>query len=294
MAITLAQKYLRVIDAIYVKESLTSRLDAANGEIDFSGVDTAKILNMSFSGLGDYDRQVGYRNGTLATTWETFQITKDRAIKLDWDRYDNEESLSLLDGKVPMLYTKEKIVPEVDAYRFAKYSAGAGNTANADVVVGTTDVASLIDNGLATMGDKEVPLDDVLIYISWTGLNAMQQKITRILANEGTVNREVYFYNGHPVIPVPQARFNTLVTLHDGDGNWGFEPTAGGYKINFMIVKPDAVKNAVKFTNPKIFTPDQNILKDATCFEARIHHDAFVLSNHADGVYLHRAATANS
>ena len=186
------------------------------------------------------------------------------------------------------------LIPELDAYRLAKYSASAGTSANADITVGTTDVANLIDTGFQALQEGEVPDEGTVIFISPKAYNGLKSKITRILANENEVNKTIELYDGHRVIVVPQARMNTLVTLNDGSGSFGFAPTAGGYKINFMLVHPTAVKNAIKLEMPKIFSPDENQQMDSWKFQIRCYHDAFVLDNKHAGIYLHRAATANS
>ena len=291
--IALATKFLPILDEKYKRESLTSRLDAANGEIEWIGADTVKLAKMTIPGLGNYSRSGGYPHGDVALEWETLQLTKDRGIDLDIDRFDNEETLGQAWGNLVAQFMRLSVVPEIDAYRFAKY-ASAVTPVKADITVGTTDIPALIATAEETMGDNEVPEEGRILYVSSKCYNALQNKITRYLANEGNVSRKVEMYNDMEVVKVPQGRFNTAVTLYDGTANFGFVPTAGGYKINFMIVHPTAVKNAVKFALPKIFTPEENQSKDAWKFQYRHYHDAFVLSEKTTGIYVHAANTANS
>jgi hypothetical protein len=61
-----------------------------------------------------------------------------------------------------------------------------------------------------------------------------------------------------------------------------------------MIVAPDAVRKVVKHRVPRIWTPRENINADAYKFDIRLYHDIFVLDQKVKGIYLHRAATANS
>jgi hypothetical protein len=56
-----------------------------------------------------------------------------------------------------------------------------------------------------------------------------------------------------------------------------------------MLIYPAAILQVVKFSLPKIFTPDENQEKDAWKFQFREYHDAFVYENKAKGVYLHAA-----
>ena len=143
------------------------------------------------------------------------------------------------------------------------------------------------------MGDNEVPEDGRLLYVSEKFYAGLKGKTTRILANENGVNREIEVFNGMEVVRVPQGRFNTAITLNDGTENFGFAPTAGGYKINFMIIHPSAVISVVKHRMPRIFAPEINQKKDAWQFDIRLYHDIFVMDNKVKGIYCHRASTAN-
>ena len=205
---------------------------------------------------------------------------------------DNEETLGIAFGRLVEQFMRTSVVPEIDAFRYAKYSA-AVTPVKADITIGTTDVPALIDTAEQVMGDNEVPTEGRILFISETAYAGLKSKITRILANERGVQRNIEVYDDMRVIRVPQGRFNTAVTLNSGASSFGFAPTAGGYKINFMIVHPSAVKNAVKFELPKIFTPDENQTKDAWKFQYRNYHDAFVLENKVNGIYVHCASTAN-
>lgn len=144
------------------------------------------------------------------------------------------------------------------------------------------------------MDENEVPYEGRILFVSPKAYAGIKAKITRILANEREVQRNIEIYDDMRVVRVPQARFNTAITLYDGSSNFGFVPTAGGFKINFMIVHPSAVKNAVRLALPKIFTPDENQSADAWKFQYREVHDAFVLDNKVNGIYVHAANTANS
>ena len=292
-SIALAQKFLPILDEVYKREALTSRLDAANSEIQWIGADTVKLFKAQIPGLGNYNRSTGYPHADYVSTWETLQLTKDRGVDLMIDRMDNEETLGMAFGTLAGEFMRTQVIPEIDAYRFAKYAA-AVTPVKADITVGSTDVPELIATAEQVMGDNEVPREGRILFISEKAYNGLQSKITRYLANEGAVSRMVESYNGMEVVRVPQGRFNTAVTLYDGSANFGFVPTAGGYKINFMIVHPSAVKNAVKLALPKIFSPDENQSADAWKFQYREYHDAFVLANKVNGIYVHAANTANS
>lgn len=189
---------------------------------------------------------------------------------------------------------------EVDAIRFATYASTSNISAsNADITPGTTDVPSLIDTAESQMNDDEVPEEGRILFVSENAYKGLKAKITRILANENGVQRNIEVFDNMPVIRVPKNRFNTAITLYDGktagqtDGGY-IVPASTSYAINFMIVHPTAVRQITKHVKPRIFSPDVNQDADAWKFDYRIYHDAKVFGNKVKGIYLHRAATANS
>lgn len=299
-SIALAQKYLPILDEVYKRESLTSVLDAANSRVQFIGADTVKLFKTSMDGLGNYSRDNGFVNGGVTGTWETKQLTKDRGRSFMIDTMDNEETLGMAFGTLAGEFLRTKVIPEIDAYRFATYSSWSGvSGTSGDITVGTTDVPAAIETAEGTMNDDEVPSEGRLLYVSETAYRGLKAKITRYLANENGVNTEVEVYNNMRVIRVPKNRFNTAITLYDGstsgqeDGGY-IIPASTSYAINFMIVHPSAVLQVKKHVVPRIFSPQENQLADAWKFDYRIYHDAWLLDNKVKGIYVHKASTANS
>lgn len=117
-SIALAQKFLPILDEVYKREALTSRLDAANGEIQWIGADTVKLFKTAVPGLGNYNRSSGYPHADLTTTWETLQLTQDRGTDLIVDRMDNEESLGMAFGTLVGEFMRTQVVPELDALTY--------------------------------------------------------------------------------------------------------------------------------------------------------------------------------
>ena len=292
-SIALAQNFLGVCDLKYKRESLTAILDAAPGAVDFVGANVCKVYKLSSDGLGDYSRNNGYPTGSVTGTWETLTLTKDRGVELKVDRFDNEESKSMAFGQLADVFMRESVVPELDAYRFSVMSS-AQTLVKADITVGTTDCVGLIDTAEQQMAEDEVPEEGRILYVSPTMYAGIKAKVTRYLANENGVNREIIKFNNMPVIVVPQSRFNTAITLNNGSSTFGFAPTAGGYKINFMIVHPSAVKNVIKAQIPKIFSPDEFQGGDCYALQYRLYHDCFLWDNKKKGIYTHTKSTANT
>lgn len=184
---------------------------------------------------------------------------------------------------------------EIDAYRFAKYAANAGNTVTA-TLSGSDDVADLIQTAEASMDDDEVPAAGRILFINPTIYKYLKGDITRYTLNgDPNVNGEVEIYDNMRVIKVPSARFNTQVTLANPSTN----TDAGGYSatgvdINFMIVHPSAVLQVIKHQVPRLFSPEVNQEADAWKLNYRVYHDCWVLANKTDGIYLHKKASATT
>lgn len=294
-SITLAEKFLPILDGVYKRESLTARLLGANALVRFDGANKVSIFKTSLDGLADYSRANGFVKGSVTAGWESYTLSKDRGVELGVDRMDNEETLGMAFGTLAGEFARVNEVPELDAYRFAKMASANGITsASAAITVGTTDVPALIDTAEQVMGDAEVPTEGRILFVSEKAYAGLKSKITRYLRNEGDVNRNVEMYNDMEVVRVPKGRFNTAVTLYDGTSIFGFAPTAGGYPINFLIVHPSAVLPIVKHEIVKVFSPDENQTADAWKFQIRIYHDLFVLDQKVKGIYCHYDTTPNA
>lgn len=298
-SIALAQKYLPLLDEIYKAESKSAILDSTN--VQFLNANTIKVFKTSMDGLGNYNRNTGFVAGDVTGTWETMTLLRDRGRTFMIDRMDNEETLDLAFGTLVGEFLRTRVIPEVDAYTFAKLAGWSGiDTATAaNVTVGTTDVPALIDEGTRSMGEHEVPKAGRLLFISETAYAGLRAKVVRTVMNDVRgINREIETYDEMPVIRVPQSRFYTAITLYDGVTSGqtagGYVGTSGAYNINFMIVHPSAVVKATKHVLPRIFTPDENQTADAYKFDYRLYHDTFVYDNKVNGIYLHRGATALS
>jgi hypothetical protein len=295
--ITLAQKYLPILDEVYKASARSSVLDAQ--DVRFVNANTVQLFKMSMDGLANYNRSTGFVTGDVEGKWEDMVLSKDRGRAFIIDAMDNEETIGMAFGKLAGEFIRTKVAPEIDAYTFATL-AGTSSilSANADIVVGTSEVPTLIEAATEAMDEQEVPDDGRIIFMSEKCYNGLKNKVDRQLANEGSVNTNVESYNGMRIIRVPQARFNTGITLYDGttpdQEAGGFVVPGATYKINFMVVHPSAVIKVAKHVLPRIFTPQQYQQADAWKFDYRIYHDVFVEENKVKGIYLHRANTANN
>ena len=273
-----AEKFVGIIDNVYKKASLTAVLDTPSTP-DFSGANTVKVMKVTTTGLGDYSRQDGYAKGNASLNWETLKLTEDRSAELGVDRMDNEETLGLAFGTLMNSFMSENVAPEVDAYRFMKYSKAANiGSASATLADGEA-VVKAVRAAITAMDEAEVPAEDRILFITPT-LHGLVQDL------DTTKSREV-FNRFAAVVEVPQTRFYTDITLNSGSDAWGYTKGADAKDINFLVVAKSAVVQATKMALPKIFDPDTNQDKDEWKFQYRLYHDAFVYENKAKGIYAH-------
>ena len=258
-SITLASKYLPLLDEIYKRESLTSILDTANERVNWIGAQTANIFKVDVDGLGNYSRNAGFVPGSVDGTWESFQIQKDRGRSFTIDVMDNEETLGMAMGSTLGEFERTQVVPEIDAYRFAKYAANAGTTITA-TLSSSDNIADLIQAAEAQMDDDEVPYEGRILFVNPTIYSYLKGDITRFVQNrDPNIGTDVDMYDGMRVIRVPSGRFNTAVTLASptyATDTGGYSTT--GVDINFLIVHPSAVLQVIKHQIPRVFSPEVN------------------------------------
>lgn len=294
-SITLAEKYLPYLDDVYKRQSLTAILDTANDRVNWIGAQTAKVFKVDVDGLGDYSRNAGFVAGSTDGTWETLQIQQDRGRSFSIDVMDNDETLGMAMASTLGEFQRVQVIPEVDAYRFAKYATNAGTTATA-TLSSSDDIPALIQTAEATMDNYEVPYEGRILFVNPTIYSYLKGDITRYVMNEvRDVNTEVEMYDGMRIIRVPSGRFSTAVTLAQPSG----ATDTGGYStsgvdINFMIIHPSAVLQVIKHQIPRIFSPEVNQEADAWKINYRVYHDCFVLANKTRGIYLHKKANAST
>ena len=178
---------------------------------------------------------------------------------------------------------------ETDALRFAVYANGAA-AANKDTETLSTSSGTIasIDDATAALDDAEVPYEGRILFVNPTVYKYIKGGITRMIENgERDINYNVEIYNDMRVITVPSGRFNTEITLaqpdsHDDAGGY----TATGSTINYMIVHPSAVMQAVKLATPRIFSPQVVQQANAWQYDFRQYHGAWVKHQKTNGIYV--------
>ncbi len=296
-SIELFKKYVPLLDEVYKLSSLTSDLDGAP-ELARQGQNVNEMIipKIDMSGLADYSRNGGYVGGDVTFTNETVKCNFDRGRIFNVDTLDNIETAMMAFGRLASEFIRVKVVPELDAFRFATLASMSG--------IGTTDAAALstganvitaLRAAVNKMDEDEVPDNERYLYITPTLLGLVRDLDT-------TKSKEVL--DGFAkIVKVPQSRFYTGIKQLSGkvetiSGSGTDDQTAGGFKkadgaknINFMIIHKPAIIQYQKHVAPKVVTPEQNQDADAWKFGYRNVGISDAYENKVAGIYLHKAAS---
>lgn len=195
------------------------------------------------------------------------------------DAMDNIESAGVAFGRLSGEFLRTQVVPELDAWRLASYAGYATNKVAGAIADAKAGIAA-IRKGKTAIENAEAKPETCYLFIS----NQLKGDIEDL---DTTASKKV-LDGWAGVIPVPEGRFYDKITL-TASGAGGFA-TAGGKKIDFLIVDKNAVIQNQKHTVSKIITPDQNQDADAWKFGYRTVGIAEAKDNKKVAIYAHTAA----
>lgn len=302
--IELVNKYLPILDEQYKTEARSSILDINPAFVQQTkDAKKVKIAKMNVDGLADYTRNGGFTTGAMDLTWEEHEFKIDRGRALQVDSMDNLETFGLAFGRLAGEFQRVKVIPEIDAYRFAQYYQHAGNK-DEDLTVTAGEILRFIDDADEQMDEDEVPEENRILFVN--------PQVFKLIMNDPSlahnvsvdsgdgvnVNKKIYMYNNHRIIKVPSNRFMTKIVLQDGTTSG---QTGGGYKaasdaktIGMLMIHPSAVLQLSKRRIARVWAPTKeeaagtdgvNPNADAWRFDFRIYHDAWSLENKVKGIY---------
>ena len=284
--IELFKQYVPLLDEVYKLASLTSVLDGA-AELARAGANANELIipKMDMSGLADYSRNSGYVDGEVTLTNESVKCNFDRGRMFTVDTLDNAETAGIAYGRLASAFIRTKVVPELDAFRLAKYASVEGiGTATGDLTTGA-NVITALRAAKNEMSEAEVPENERYLFITPT-LYGMIQDLD---SNKSKAAVEGFA----SIIQVPQSRFYTAILQRTGAGDQaagGYTKAEGAKDINFMIIHKPAVIQFQKHVAPKVITPDANQSSDGWKFGYRNVGIADAYENKVAGIYAHTKA----
>ena len=326
--IALASKYIPILDEVYKLASLTSPLDGP-AELAREGANANELVipMLDMQGAANYSRSSGYVDGNVTLTNQTVICDYDRGRMFQVDNLDNAESAGIAFGRLAGEFIRTKIVPELDAYRIAKYASTVGiSKATAALTTGAAVIAALRVAADA-MNEDEVGADERYLFITPTLLGLVEDL--------DTTKSKYVLANFSNIITVPQSRMISKINLI-ANGAGGFAKTAAayaltedvalvsgktyytksgdvytavaspslaniatyyertvepGYDLNFLVVHKPAAIQFQKHVMPKIITPEMNQTADAWKFGYRNVGIAKAYENKLSGIYAHFSTT---
>ena len=286
-SIQLAKVYTNLLDEVYRQSALTAVLES-DASLARQGANANEIIipKLSMDGLADYSRNSGYVNGDVTLNWETVQFNYERGRMFSVDNMDNEETQNIAFGRLAGEFIRTKVVPELDAFRFATYASvvGAG-TATGALATGEAVVAAL-RTATSAMDEAEVPMEDRHLFITPTLLGLVDDMDT-------TKSKEV-LARFASITKVPQTRFYSAIELLDGktvgEEKGGYKKADGGVELNFEIIHKPATLQFTKHAVPKVISPELNQDADAWKYGYRNYGLCDTYENKVAGIYVHKKA----
>lgn len=293
--------FQNTLDQVAVQDATTGWMDANAGQVIYNGGSEVKIPKMNVQGLADYDRDAGYVQGGVTLTYQTKEMTQDRGRKFQLDAMDIDENNFVTTAATVMgEFQREKIIPEIDAYRISSLVTSAIGAKKAGMVEygyvpGTANTSALrkLKTGISAVRDAgyngPLVVQATAAFILELELE-LAGKITNATFSKAGIETQVPSIDGVPIISTPSDRMYSSITLLDGktDGqkDGGYTKGAKALDVNFFVCPRTTPIAVTKQDKMKIFTPDQNQDADAWKMNYRRYHDIWVLDNKLNSIYV--------
>ena len=285
--IALAKVYTNLLDEVYQKSALTAVLES-DATLARQGANANEIVipKLSMDGLADYNRNSGYVDGDVELTWETVKFNYERGRAFTVDDMDNEETQNIAFGRLAGEFIRTKVVPELDAFRFATYASTVGAGSATGTLASSADVIGALRTATSAMDEAEVPMEDRHLFITPTLMGLVEDMDT-------TKSREL-LSRFASITKVPQTRFYSVIELLDGkspsEEKGGYKKADLGVELNFEIIHKPAVLQFTKHAVPKVISPELNQDADAWKYGYRNYGLCDTYENKAAGIYVHKKA----
>lgn len=315
-------------DEVYRADSRIGLLDGNTKDMVFTGAKTVKIPKWNSGGMYNYGRAnnpnnqsgnfsqgtqhgsgYGYQISDMGYEWETFTLAIDRAVQYRVDMFDDEETAKTLVARGSTQVNKQVLIPEIDAYSFAKIAGSAGKVLTGTISDAATSPVEALNSALLWLEENEVSTEDVIGFVSPKFKEALRNTSKNGLVKpllQGEFEKNIKFsieeYEGVKLVSVPPRRFMTNIILDDGfyrpgtaadanttygEGSNPYKVTGASEAIDFLLVQKSAVYHIVKYNKIKVFGPD--VVQDYDGYKINVHvyHDVFVPDNKRLAVVLH-------
>lgn len=289
-------KFTNRLDKVIAQETVTGDLNMNQDLLgEMSGNGKIEIASIDMDGLATHNRGQGFTKGGISVTWQPYQLQYERDREFNIDVLDDDERAKLVSANAMGEFARTKVVPEVDAIRFAKLTQNAGTTVTKDLSGADETVAAVLE-AEQCMEDHGVKLSQCLFYHS-----AATKKLLRLsnkyqLSAGESPNSNFGTYDEMKMIGVAGDRFYSAIKLLDGttsgEEKGGYEKAEDGKALNFIVMAPEAAAAISKHEKLRYFSPDVNQDDDAHKWQYRLYHDLIVYLKKRGLIYAHVAVTA--
>lgn len=275
MAMNLAGKYAKKVDERFKLKSLTEA--GINRDYDWSGVSTISVYSIPTVAMNDYVRTGTNRYGAAAELGNSKQdmtLSKDRSFTFTIDRGNYLETQMVMEaGKALARQIDEVVVPEIDAYRLSVMAAAAiaaGGTATAAIT--NANAYSSFLNATSYLDDNKIPQGSRIAFVTPAFYKFIKLDESFIkasdIAQKMLITGQVGEIDNVKIIKVPTS----------------YLPASTA----FILAHPAATVAADKLEDYKTHDNPPGI--NGWLVEGREIYDAFVLSQKAKALYIHKTA----
>lgn len=262
MAINLAIKYSSKVDEIIKAGNLSD--GAINHNYEFVGAQTVKVYSMGVAEMNDYNASGTSRYGVptdLEDTTQEMTMTKKRSFSFVIDKthaVDSPEGVRDA-GAALRRQIDQKIIPEIDTYRFSKISDGSA-TKDFTAVTASNAYTKFLDANEA-IDDKEMPVVGRRAYVTPKFYKFIKLDENFVKASDMAqgmlIKGQIGEIDGVAIFKVPASRM-----------------PAGA---SFIITNSMAAPSPVKLEDYKIHADPPGIA--GHLIEGLVYYDTFVLNN---------------
>ncbi|MCM1212918.1 MAG: hypothetical protein NC331_16650 [Lachnospiraceae bacterium] len=281
------------LDKAAVEQATSGWMEVNSKLVRYQGGREVKIPSFALDGMADYDRKNGFVEGGIDFKYETKTMTQDRGRSFSFDENDvDETNYALTASSVMGEFQREKVIPEVDAYRYSTIAASciAKKRASGGYTPEEATILQKLYYDIAAVQDivgENTPLV-ITIDRMTSAILSMSEKTSKKLDvtdfKQGDVTLKIRSLDGiYPLIPVGSDRMKTEYLFRDGktagQESGGFVPTDASRSINWIITPRTAPVAVSKTDKMRIFDPETNQKARAWAMDYRRFHDLWITDN---------------
>lgn len=294
-----AKIFQTALDEQMIAEASSGWMEGNASQVKYTGGNEIKIPKISMNGLGDYDRDEGFTQGSVSLAFQTLTMTQDRGRTFQLDAMDVDETNFVANAtNVMAQFQRTQVVPEVDAYRYSKIFAlaeAAGKVNGTAYTPIESDILKKLKTDISNVQDIVGEGYELVITMSIPCATVLEQsdKISKQLNvadfTKGSITTKVMSLDNIPIIKVRSNLMKSAYVFNDGitagQKAGGFVVDSGAKQINWLITARKSPIAVSKTDTMRIFDPMTNQKANAWKLDYRKYHDLWIPDNAKDGIW---------